>query len=391
MFAGENTKSATPQPTKQPDSALSRHGVIQNCISVQPSLPENQRYTGWLVFETHEIKSDNTISLYHFDSNKTVDIANHGRSVSVSPDKKSFAFYDWDLQNLEILSASGEKINSLAWEKTWVAISGWLDQQHLILLTEPQKDTYPRPMTVLNPFTKESFILNSDYPDIDKSAGNILNWQLWGITAYNSLLNRVVYLGTMTVNGEGGMGYTLYGLPEKIILAQFLVQRFNQLPLWFPDGSKFIVKGDGEFIQVSADGKISEVSHMNPDFEYGGATGLVYFSDKYYSWSPDGQHLAFWLVKFSGEYDWQNREPTLAILDTYSGTILDTCISAGYNPHFSYFERDPIWSPDGKSIVVAANYSLEQNSNEVVVVDLEKWEAYKVLENRFPAGWMINP
>jgi hypothetical protein len=98
----------------------------------------------------------------------------------------------------------------------------------------------------------------------------------------------------------------------------------------------------------------------------------------------DGQYVAFWLNDFkTGNF-------TLAILDTQTGVITDTCIQAGSNPFNVITSPFAAWSPDGKSLVVAANFRPEDNGKDVVLVDLEKQVICKITTNNFPVGWLVS-
>jgi Tol biopolymer transport system component len=178
----------------------------------------------------------------------------------------------------------------------------------------------------------------------------------------------------------------LYGIPEKKKLAQIPDIYWDNPPVWSPDGSKFIMMGNDEFYLVTYDGAISKITHLNPDYDLYKGAGFRYLAD-YYSWSPDSQHVAFWLSPFGTE------RYTLAILDTHSGEIIEYCIPIGDGfPQYGLSTLYPVWSPDGKKLVVAANFrpNLEPG-NDVILVDLEKEKSYKVTENTFPVGWLVAP
>ena len=245
----------------------------------------------------------------------------------------------------------------------------------------PGWDIYPPTVIVVNPFHDKIQTLPPDFPDIDLIY-NLLSWNQSGTTVYDPTLTRVVYPGSVTTDDYQGNGYILYGIPEKKKLAQ-IPSWFDPPPVWSPDGSKFIVKGDDEFYVVGYDGGVTKITHMNPNFDPSKMTGATY-SAEYYDWSPDGRHVALWL------YDIASDHRTLAILDTQTGAVRDTCIAAGYmDPTFT--PPNPVWSPDGKSLVVAAHYRPDDYGNDVVLIDLEKNTAYKLTSNKIPVGWLISP
>jgi Tol biopolymer transport system component len=158
-------------------------------------------------------------------------------------------------------------------------------------------------------------------------------------------------------------------------------------PVWSPDGSKFILMGDDEFYVVSLNGIVTKLTHMNPTFVQSDLFGE--YSGYYYQWSPDGEKVAFWLEGKGGT--------TLAILDTKSGKIVDTCILAGHDTSWlgvvtpPYSESHPVWSPDGKNLVVAANFRREGGKNDILLVDPDNNVANKITTDKFPVGWLVTP
>jgi WD40-like Beta Propeller Repeat len=379
------TVNITSTITPTPDT-----GVSEDCLTIQPNLPGEIGYSGKIMLETHGPDVVNNISYYYLNSGNKSDIPSMGSiDLSVSPNRTRFAFEDYNSKRLKVFGSDGIQIKSLPWGKYWGWVDRWLDNQNIaIVMAEPESsgsnfDKYPRAVLILNPFTNQMQTLPPDFPDIDLASTN-LSWDKSGTTIYDPTLRRVVYPGTMQGGNLSGMGYILYGIPEKKKLAQIPSAGWDSLPLWSPDGSKFIVMGDDEFYQVSYDGRISKITHMNPGYVPDKNSGDKYWAE-YYSWSPDGQHLALWLQTLD------THRRTLAILDVATGLITDACISAGYNPDDVRTLPYPVWSPDGRSLVVAANYRPEDNGNDVVLVDLEKDEAYKLTTNKFPVGWLVTP
>jgi Tol biopolymer transport system component len=220
-------------------------------------------------------------------------------------------------------------------------------------------------------------VLISDYPDIDRASHNF-RWGYSGTTVYDPTLTRVVYLN----------GFALYDIPGKTILAQLTNVYLGDEPKWSPDGSRIIVSAGAEFYLISRDGQITQASHMNPNYNPETRKGYDYMSS-YYSWSPNGNKIALWLQV----YDSKTINPTitLAVLDIASGIITDTCIPAGFNPEKLFKFPEPVWSPDGNSLVIDTNFNEEEKTTGVVLVDLEKQAAYKVLENYYPLGWLVAP
>jgi Tol biopolymer transport system component len=49
----------------------------------------------------------------------------------------------------------------------------------------------------------------------------------------------------------------------------------------------------------------------------------------------------------------------------------------------------PIWSPDGKYLVIEANRQ-EDGNTQTVLIDLEGKFAVPILENALPIGWLAD-
>lgn len=382
-----NTPAQLLKPT---DTYTPEPGIIQNCLATQPNLPDKFKERGVILFETYGPKVSNSVSFYDFQTGKlTQKNGRNYRDVSISPNRTMFAYENRDLKQLDIFSSDGKKIKSVALRKYWAGIAQWLDNQQLVIVMEepePSEEKFallvktPRTVVIVNPFTNQVQIFPANYPNIDLAEK--FGWDQGTTTVYDPTLTRVVYPGELD---QGHNGYTLYNIPDKKKLAQIPNPRWvGRRPVWSPDGSQFIVMGDDEFYLVSYDGKISRLTHLNPGFNFETREGGR-FEPTYYNWSPDGKNIAFWL-----EASETNRR-TLAILDIETGKVTDTCITAGYAPGNITTVPYPVWSPDGKSLVVAANYERDDDEYDVLAVDLQNDLAYKITRNVFPVGWLISP
>ena len=81
---------------------------------------------------------------------------------------------------------------------------------------------------------------------------------------------------------------------------------------------------------------------------------------------------------------------TLALLDTITRQVSIPRLPAGSTILSLYRSiTDPVWSPDGRRLLVAANYRPDEPYNDVLLVDLEQEAAYKIGEANFPVGWLV--
>ncbi len=315
-------------------------------------------------------------------------------NVVTSPDGQTYALLDAAAQKVKFYSANGQLLKTLLPGEYPYGLDHWLNNKQIALnLFQPWGEDqvrYPIDQMIYNPFTaeREQFI-SEQYPNIDRANARMY-WEGASTTKYDPSVTRVVYPGRIEkdYSGKSGHGYVLWDLENQIKLAEIVTGHFASTPMWAPDGSRFVINddwGDGEFYAMTRDGVVTQLTHLNSDSASTSAR-QQFFSDLY-SWSPDGRYLAFWLVE-----DKDTSFPgTLALLDTETGNVTDTCISAGLmelGTPGNYFRLSPIWSPDGQYLVTKANRQ-EDGSYQSVLVDLEEKLAVSLGENRFPVGWLV--
>jgi Tol biopolymer transport system component len=96
------------------------------------------------------------------------------------------------------------------------------------------------------------------------------------------------------------------------------------------------------------------------------------------SWSPDGEKIAFWAS--DGQNDW------LAVVNTLTGGVENYCVSSVSSGIFSWFLPAPIWSSDGKLLMVENRY--QDNASRLLVVDMDRKFAFPIANDVSPIGWM---
>jgi len=140
-----------------------------------------------------------------------------------------------------------------------------------------------------------------------------------------------------------------------------------------------------ELYSVDRDGKITQLTHLLDDYP------RVYIDN--FRWSPDGRSIAFWFSSWQDDIDLSD-DPIgnryLALLDTTTGRVTNTCIHGENDASIGISKYPaPIWSPDGKQVVVQSQISEE--SFQTVLVDIQQNRAFKIGEDLAPMGWMIAP
>jgi hypothetical protein len=357
-------------------------GSQTDCVQVLPEAPRGKTYPGLVLFFNPEAKR---YELFDFESGVKKVFPDKGDPASISPDRKSFALGNWETNQFFIFSSEGQLLHTLAREKNWALFGTWLNNEQLIILSSKPDESrplvveYPRELLLINLKTGERKVLPPNYPDIDK--GSIfLMWGGSGTTVYDPSLTRVVYAASIE---DIGLGYVLWDVPGARKIMHVPVADGGD-PVWFHDGTKFLLNGhDGEFYLVSRDGEVSQVTYMNPVILDGitqDANGESHYS-YYYDFSPDGKMASLWLQTLVA------KTTHLAILDLEKREIKDLCIQAGYDPMKLEYVPIPVWSPDGKYLLVEAA-SQTKGESEVLLVDVEANTAYPVATNRGPVGWL---
>jgi Tol biopolymer transport system component len=105
------------------------------------------------------------------------------------------------------------------------------------------------------------------------------------------------------------------------------------------------------------------------------------------SWSPDAGSIAFWISGFAPDvYEFR---PAIIQPDTNALTVY--CFAAPRSG--SSMHRDPVpapvWSPGGGQIAVMSESSRGEQHSNVIVIDVERGRAYRIAEDAWPVGWMV--
>ena len=312
--------------------------------------------------------------------NKTV-INSNFLTVSVSPDGKHYAYKDYKEHLLKIYSADNQLLASYDWKENWSYLSKWQNNQSVIIyktneiqvtpsLAVPMRNDYPRTLILFDPFSNQEQILAPDYPGIDR-ANPALGWDDSGTTVYNYQLTQVVYPSITS-----GLGVTLWDIPSGTVIIEEINPYRHGYPKWAQDGSKFIISWlEDELYIVTSQGELSQITNFNQ--------GGYQYRPEYYSWSPDGRYIAFWLDDREASFG------NFMILDTHSQEITDYCISLGYNS-FGFLETPlPIWAQNGKAVVIEARLDGEENGKTaLLLLDLENNLAIRLADNAVPVGWL---
>ncbi|HSA98011.1 MAG TPA: hypothetical protein VLF17_02930, partial [Candidatus Nitrosotenuis sp.] len=174
-------------------------------------------------------------------------------------------------------------------------------------------------------------------------------------------------------------------LKSKTFIAQ-IRDGYDRTPIvgWQPSGKQVAVVSSvpteqdshglpDEIFIVEEDGQVRQLTRLFDTF------GLPLTIDSL-SWSPDGSKIAFWL------HD-KDANTTLMVTDPLTGTSVNYCILNVLGASYPISVSKPIWSPNGKYLLVESRYTTDKN--RVLLIDLSTNGAFPIAENASPVGWMI--
>ncbi len=145
------------------------------CLSLLPNLPDGLQMNGTVVVGEDYGKA--FLLETRTWTKIPLPMAKDGYSVNelhVSPDHKWLAYRAYraedstqGISQLVVAAADGLPKEVVPWDNSWTMLSGWLDNERLLISRE-KKPTYPPTdsLVVFNPFTKQNQELSPDYPNI---------------------------------------------------------------------------------------------------------------------------------------------------------------------------------------------------------------------------------
>jgi hypothetical protein len=318
-----------------------------------------------------------------------------GLDFSISPDGKWIAYYSYRSDSLVVTDADLNIVAFLPREKNW-GNKLWLDENNLIInIVENDLLVFKSlGFLIINPFDNKKQELKMDFPNI-YSGYPLPFWNGFPVTAFNSRLDRVVYL-----QGDTTFFYTLWDIEKQKVITQMQVYgEFQSVPYWTRDGSMFAVApsltangGDNypsyEILSVSHDGIVKELTHLSDYYPW------IYISDL--SWSPNNQYIAFWYSYWNDTdlqpYFTDPRDRYLGVVDVKSGETTAYCIHGELNREIGMrVYRPPLWSPDSRQVVIQSQVGEDYLNFQTILVDIHENRAYHIADNLEPVGWMVSP
>jgi hypothetical protein len=314
---------------------------------------------------------------------------------------------------LEIIDAKGELTYSTAWKGEWHRLLFWHDQENLVFNVDEIAENKinlliePGPVSIYNFQYDEQQILLPNFSESVQISGNeeVLlfrnvypYWNGQYGVAYDPTLTRAIYL--RYIEERNLFTYGIWDLVDIRLTATLedIYRSFTTaedirsalIPHWSPDGSDFLVISapyffeetndddewdlsylEMELYRVNRDGDMKQLTYLNP---------LWSVEDFNLSWSPNERYVAM----FIRPYYESPEKIRLAVLNTETLEIMDTCIDVGYSINSS--PPPPVWSPYSNQFLVWDRD--ENNNNRVILYDLERGAASILGENMEPVGWL---
>lgn len=377
------TATIPPLPTTTPIATSSQTSLTfaeNHCFETLPELPAEGSLPGILVLSKPE-----GLSLLGFSQHTRRDIPGSIQGIGSSPNRKwlSYTLTAGDAsQKIVVESADGVIQAEVPTRQGWLIPDKmlWLDNERLWFPIFPEiQRGQVAPTLILNPFTGEQKQLPSEYPGIKRNPLGFatspgLHFE-YSSVVYDASLHLAIY----PESTDNGWYITLWDRQsEKALLKIPEGGMYRNLPMWLPDGSRFVVVArrnwdrPREWLEVSQTGELRQLTHFedsHPDFEIG----------QYASLSPDGRYLAFGLSLTKDGAGNPNKE--LLVLNLETLEILGTCISFDYPA--------PVWSPDSQYLSVRTR-DLTNKASGIVVLDIGQGWAAKISEEprTNPMGWL---
>jgi hypothetical protein len=265
----------------------------------------------------------------------------------------------------------------------------WLDEENL-LINSPVGNN---PLILFSPFTHKRKIIEPFPTESIRLFDSELIYS-WGFYAYHKIVyNKDLTRALYAFSGGSGPSVAIHNMTTNKDMAIFPTnEAFGVSPKWSTDGNKVAI---GLNTNSSARTDTAnygvykyEIFVINRDGEKLYSTNLASLSESIYistlSWSPDNSHIAFWYTTNDENI---NDNLELAVLDLNTKVIKNYCMMKDVEDHaWKRNDVSPIWSPDGKYLLVEIN---DNNQNpRTIIVDIIREEAIFVISGVLPVAWM---
>jgi hypothetical protein len=382
--------------TATPENQKIKDIFFSSCLTISPEPPGGNQIP-WLLLVRRAavysidpnsgLKSNQLIPPPDPHSNRPF-----AYDFSLSPDGKwlTYILYGENDDSLVVEPSDNLLTNSSQGRVVWTSdqyfnLEGWLNNETIMLVMDHTLENFGTTLAY-NPFTGEQHEFSlEEMPNSLKQqygmSGSYLMDQ--GNLIPDPTLTRIVYPLDLDLEG---MQLALWDVKNKKILAHINYapfQQWSRSPFWSQDGSDFLIAGLSEertieWFQVTKDGLVHQLTY------FGEFLSDANFNLPSRSW--DGRYLAFQLPynqNEQGTYD----DSKYFFLDLKLQSLDGFCIDYGNK---ALPDNPVVWSPDSQYVVITHGTNGERSA-EVILVDLEKQNAFRIATDVEAIGWMVKP
>lgn len=398
----ENTPTLERLPTETRSSPIPLPSIVSQCVDTS-DVYQKLDLSGVVAFEDKITLQDlgTGFFLWDFESGNTIKAIEESGFIQISPDQKylAYRYTSSDRQSyLRILDGNGKTINDFLFhiDGRMQSFFNWQNVDYLRTLQQESDSKVT--VHLLNPFTQEHTLLRTDWVDAytpkNPYKDRLVQWK------FDERLTRIAHVYGANMLYDPSLTRVLYPKDNSIVslmnveseteLASAHFVDWGRLPSWSPDGQYLtIVNREGqvdEIYLISRDGnEFQKITNVSSEFD------LATIPE--YSWSPDGKQIAFWLNRDSLEPE-LGTQSELAVLDITTKQVTRLCaegISIAAIEPWSMNHPEPMWSPDGKYLMITQwDDPTSPQNYYVLVIDPVTGAVERISENTAPIGWMIS-
>ena len=376
----EITSSFIPERTKTPVP----NGEILNddhaCISLDSRNIDVGDFQDSILVELYKVGD------IIFDFSATISISDIFGFITVSPDLEKIAYYEPESSILSILDSSGT-VQKNHYLQQGLRLAEWVSEDRLLFFLG---DEEPDSAVIYNITSFEKEIIPLDFPQISLGENQPgANWYRilgqYNRLVFDPIFSIVLYPSADNLYNPYG-DLIIWGITEGLEIGRIPgIDRFTTKPQFSQDGETFVTEvlskrkvaeadetsspydgSKGNLILVDIEGNISYLTDFQSDIR-------IY----HYSWSPDGNKIAFWMNNKKNSSD----GGLLGIMELPSKSLTSYCIW-GFGKI--------LWSPNGKYLLVNSQKDYKLNDFPTVsIISLEDNWRSDIFEEAEAIGWLI--
>ena len=370
----EQLLTPVPEANKEFDSII-------GCVPVKPQTPQRVNLNGSLVVYDSSRQPANDAFLMGLSSgsfNQLTQMEQIIISLRISPNGKWIAYLAVNKKNykdmkLVVKNIAANSTIEIAWKPEWdlSGLERWLNDQELLIALE--SSDYPPPLIAFNPFSKDSSVLPSTFPNqevLDPGSGV-------SFAEYAPSLDDVVYPALE----HDVDGFSLFNRTANRQIAFFPSQTLVEAgsPAWSHDGQKFVfvskMVNSGSYVNLGMlDGSVRRIVDLSRE--------MSSFRVESFAWSPNDKFVA--VVVFNVD----QQVGKLLLLDIESQKVVDPCVEVNYD-HWTGggpVSDFPVWAPDSRSLIVEKQSG--EGKNKVILINLPQMSAGILAQDQRVLGWI---